>query len=175
MLMSPATRRWALMLHVACSVGWAGSVAVFLALALVGLDSVDRTVVSASYVASDLITRLVIVPLCFAALATGLTQSLGTTWGLFRHYWVIAKLVLQLLGTGLLLLHTEAIRHVAAVASSEALASGDYRRLRIQLVGDAAGALALLLAATWLSVFKPRGITPYGWRKERNRTAEACD
>jgi hypothetical protein len=31
--------------------------------------------------------RLVVTPLAIAALLTGLMLSLGTQWGLLRHYW----------------------------------------------------------------------------------------
>lgn len=119
------------------------------------------------YVSADLVTRAVILPLCAAALITGLIQSLGTAWGLFRNYWVIAKLVLTLIATGLLLLHTQPIRHLADTATILDLASRDYRGVRTQLVADAAGAIVLLLVTTGLSVYKPRGLTPYGWRKQR--------
>jgi hypothetical protein len=42
--------------------------------------------VRAAYLAMELIARFVIIPLAFASLLTGLIQSLGTPWGLFRHY-----------------------------------------------------------------------------------------
>jgi hypothetical protein len=40
----------------------------------------------AAYLAMDLTSRFVIVPLARASLLTGLAQALGTPWGLFRHY-----------------------------------------------------------------------------------------
>jgi hypothetical protein len=49
----------------------------------------------------------VIVPLCFASLLTGLVMPLGTAWGLFRHYWVVAKLLIAIVATILLLVHAE--------------------------------------------------------------------
>jgi hypothetical protein len=33
----------------------------------------------------------VLVPLAFALLLTGLLRSLGTRWGLARHYWVLSN------------------------------------------------------------------------------------
>ena len=59
----------------------------FLVLAIAGLRSGDAQIVTAACLAMDLVARVVIVPLCFASLAAGLLQSLGTPWGLFRHYW----------------------------------------------------------------------------------------
>jgi hypothetical protein len=95
------------------------------------------------------------VPLCLAALLTGIVQSLGTTWGLFRHYWVVTKLLLTVLATLILLVHTQPIDRVAAVAAQTTLAIGDLRQLRFQLVGDACAALFVLLMTTALSVYKP--------------------
>jgi hypothetical protein len=166
-LMGPTLRRAALVAHVSTSLGWLGSVVAFLVLVVVGLRSTDLPMVRACYVAADLVTRFAIVPLCFAALATGLIQSLGTAWGLFRNYWVIAKLLLTLAGTGLLLLHTGPIGHLATAASDSGFAPTEHRALQRQLVADAAAAILLLLLTTGLSVYKPRGVTPYGWRKQR--------
>lgn len=88
MLMSPALRKLALVVHITVSVGWTGAIAGFLALALAGLTSQNPEVVRGVYVAMDVTVRSVIVPLSIASLVTGLIQSLGTPWGLFRHYWV---------------------------------------------------------------------------------------
>lgn len=111
-------------------------------------------------------TWLVIVPFCLAALLTGLVQSSGTTWGLFRHYWVAIKLVLTVLATIILLLHTQPIDQIAAIAAQTTLSSDDFRQLRLQLVGDAAAAIFVLLMTTTLSIYKPWGLTPYGVRKQ---------
>lgn len=169
MAMSPHVRKLALTAHVTSSVGWLGAVAGFLALAVAGLTSQDAQLVRAAYLAMELTTWFVIVPLSLASLLTGLVSSLGTTWGLFRHYWVLAKLLLTVLATAVLLLHTQPISYVAGVAAETPLSSGDLRRLRVQLVADAGAALLVLLVATALAVYKPRGMTPYGRRKQHER------
>jgi|SRR6516164_3240462 len=64
-----------------------GAVAAFLVLSIAGRTSHDAEVVRSRYVAMNLIGVSVIVPLSLAALLTGLVQSLGTHWGLFRQYW----------------------------------------------------------------------------------------
>jgi hypothetical protein len=117
-----------------------------------------------------LTTWFVIVPLCLAALLTGIVQSLGTTWGLFRHHWIVTKLLLTVLATVILLVHTQPIDRVAAVAAQTTLAIGDRRQLRFQLVGDACAALFVLLVTTTLSVYKPWGMTPYGLRMQNEMT-----
>jgi len=164
--MRPGVRKLFLTLHVTCSVGWLGAVATFLALAGAGLVSPDPATVRASYVAANAVTWWVIVPASFASLVTGVVQALGTPWGLFRHYWVLAKLILNLLASGLLLPHTQPIGAVARAAVEMSLQAGELRSVRIQLVGDAIAAILVLLAATALSVYKPRGVTQYGWRKQ---------
>lgn len=163
--MTPRVRKGALTVHVVCSVGWLGAIAAFLALSLTGLLSSNTDTVRSAYVAADLITWLVIVPFGAASLATGLIQSLGTTWGLFRHYWVLIKLLLTVAAALLLLLHAKPIAYVAHAAATTTLGPGDLRSVRLQLVFDASLALAALLVATILSVFKPHGVTPYEYRR----------
>jgi len=163
--MTPGVRKLALTAHVICSVGWLGAIACFWALAVAGLTTRGLVTLRASYVAMDLIGWSVIVPLCFASLVTGLIQAAETPWGLFRHYWVVAKLLIAVVATIVLLVHMQPIRGLGRAATEQALAVDEFRDVRIQLVADAGAALVVLLAATALSVFKPRGLTKYGWRK----------
>lgn len=160
-------RKLALTLHIACSVGWFGAVASFLALAIAGLTSRDAQVVQVAYLAMDVITSTVIVPLSLAALLTGIVQALGTKWGLFRYYWVFAKLLITVVSTITLLTHTEAIRYLATVAAVVRLSSDDFGRLRFDLATTAGAAALTLLVTTALSVYKPGGLTPYGRRRQR--------
>ncbi len=169
MTMTPRLRKFALTAHVTSSVGWLGAVAGFLVLAIAGLTSQDAQMVRAAYIAMESIGWFVIVPFSLAALLTGLVGALGTQWGLFRHYWVLVKLVLTILATIILLLHMQPVSHVAGVAAETTMSSADLRGLRIQLVVDAGAALLVLLVATTLSVYKPRGMTRYGRRKQHEQ------
>jgi hypothetical protein len=63
----------------------------------------------------------------------------------------------------------QAISYIAGVAAQKTLSSTDLGDLRIQLVAYAVAALLVLVVATVLSVYKPRGVTPYGWRKHDQR------
>jgi hypothetical protein len=119
----------------------------------------------------DLTGWFIIVPLTFAALLTGLVQALGTPWGLFRHYWVLMKFLIALICTLLLLVHMQPTRRLAA-AAVEALSSADLHPMRVQLVADSTLALLALLVATTLAVYKPRGMTRYGMRKQREQSAD---
>jgi len=171
MAMTPRLRKFALTAHISSSVGWLGAVAGFLALAVAGLTSQEDQMARAAYLAMELTASFVIVPLSLASLLTGLVQSLGTKWGLFRHYWVLAKLLITFLATLLLLLHMQPISTLAGAAAEMSLSGADLRPLRVQLVVNAGAALLALLAATTLSVYKPRGLTPYGWRKQQEQRA----
>ena len=164
MMMSAGLRKLALTTHVSLSVGWLGAVGAFLALSIAGVTSQDPETVRAAYLAMHLTTWYVIVPLSLASFLSGLVESLGTPWGLFRHYWVVTKLLLTVLATIVLLVHTQPIDRVAAVAAQSVLADGDLQRVRLQLVGDASAALFVLLATTTLSIYKPWGLTAYGVR-----------
>lgn len=167
MRFSSQLRKFALTTHVAVSVGWLGAVGAFLALAIAGLASENEQTVRGAYLAMEVIAWFVIVPLAFASLVTGLAQSLGTKWGLFRHYWVLAKLVLTVVATAVLLLQMSNIEFMRDAAAEATLASADLRGDRTSLIVHAAGGLAVLLMTTVLAVIKPRGVTPYGWRKQR--------
>jgi hypothetical protein len=117
----------------------------------------------------ELIGWFVIVPLSFAALLSGLVQSLGTEWGLFRHYWILAKFLLTIGGITILVLHMGTLSRMAGVAAETTLSRADLRPPRIQLVVHAGGGLLVLLATTTLSVYKPWGRTSYGRRKQLER------
>ena len=173
MIMAPHLRKLVLAAHVTCSVGSLGAVAGFLALAVAGLTGRDAEVVRAAYIAMELTARFVIVPLVFASLMSGLVQALGTSWGLFRHYWVLAKLLLTVIVAIVLLLQMELISYVAGVAAEDTLSSADLRGPRSSLVVHAAVGLLVLLVPVALSIYKPRGMTRYGWRKQQAMVSAA--
>lgn len=168
-LMSPRVRKLALTAHVTASVGWFGAVAVFLALAVTGLVARDPLTVRSVYAAMGVTGWSVIVPLCLASLVTGVLSSLGTTWGLLRHYWITVKLAITVLATGALLLHMPPIGRIAAAAAAPAWTGDDLGGMRTQLVVQSGAALLVLLAATALSVYKPQGRTRRGQRIQQQQ------
>ena len=165
MIMAPRLRKFALTAHVASSVGWLGAVVVFLALAVVGLTSQDAQTVRGAYLVMEPAAWFVLVPLAFASLLTGIVQSLGTTWGLFRHYWVLFKLLITVFATIVLLIYMETFSFMAGVAADPSADLGVVRNASPGL--HAALGLLVLLVATVLAVYKPRGMTRYGRRKQQ--------
>ncbi len=113
MIMSPGLRKAALTAHITSSIGWFGAVSAFLALAIVGMASQDRELVRAAYLVMGVTTWFAIIPLALVSLLTGVVSSLGTRWGLFRYYWVLMKLVITVLATLVLLVHTQPIDRLA--------------------------------------------------------------
>ena len=170
--MTPGLRKLVLTAHITFSVGWLGAVAGFLGLAVAGLTSKDPQMVRAAYLGMEVTGWFVIVPLCLISLVIGIVQALSTPWGLFRHYWVLLKLLITTLATILLLVHMRPVTHLARVAAETTLSSVDLRGSRIQLVADAGAALLALLVATTLSVYKPGGMTAYGRRKHDEQYGE---
>jgi hypothetical protein len=131
------------------------------------LTSQDAQTVRGAYLVMEPAAWLVLVPLAFASLLTGLVMSLGTTWGLFRHYWVLFKLLINVFATIVLLTYMGTFSYMAGVAADPnadlALVRNASPRLHAVL------ALLMLLVATVLAVYKPRGTTPYGQRKQREQ------
>ena len=163
-MMSPAIRKLLLTAHITCSVGWVGAVCVFLALAILGLTSEDAAMVRAVYVVMERAAWLTLIPFAFASLVTGIAVSLTTTWGLFRHYWVVFKLLITMFATLVLWIYMETFRHMAATAVDLAQAIDGVRNPS-PLVHSVL-ALLILLVATVLAIYKPQGVTPYGRRRQ---------
>lgn len=173
--MKPGLRKLALTAHITSSVGWLGAVGGFLALAITALNCKDAQMVRASYLAMALIARFVIVPLAFASLLTGIIQALGTPWGLFRHYWILVKLLLTLFATVVLLLKTPLIGYAARQAAAPALSGTGLHAAGRELLVHSAGGLLVLVVVTTLSVYKPWGVTRYGRRKLREHGVELAE
>jgi len=164
MIMPPALRKTVLFTHVITSVGWLGAVLAYLALDLTTVASQDTATVRGAYTGMGLIVGYAIVPLALASLLIGIINALGTTWGLLRHWWVVVKLILTLVATLILLQETSSVSYLADLAET----APDPRTLSSTLP-HSIGGLLILLTTALLSVFKPRGLTRYGWRKQQRR------
>lgn len=100
--------------------------------------------VRGAYLGMNVIGWTVIFPLSLASLLSGVIQAIGTVWGLFRHYWVLIKLLITTVATALLLLHLQPVTRMAEVASTVDLGPADMTGMRAQLVVDAGAALVVL-------------------------------
>jgi hypothetical protein len=165
-MMPPRVRKLALVVHIVCSVGWIGAIAASLTLAIVGLVSTDGQLVQGIYLVLQALGWTVLVPFSLLSLATGIIQALGTRWGLFRHYWVVIKLVMNLFASTILLLYMQTLTALADAA--RAAGGGDASTMADPSPAVHSGAaIALLTVAAVLSVYKPAGQTAYGMRHNR--------
>lgn len=128
-------RRLLLTLHVSSSASNLGATVLTLAL-LVGAG-----VGAAPTGIGTLCVYGVLVPLLVAGLLTGVVSALTSPWGLFRHGWVVKKLLLTLAAI---------VVGLAVVGPGMSGPSSWPRFAGLAVV------LALLLLTTTLSVFKPR-------------------
>jgi hypothetical protein len=168
--MSPGLRKLALAAHLTLSVGWIGAVAAYLALDVSTATSQDVQVLRAAYLGMESIARYIIVPLAFASLVTGLVMSVGTMWGLLRHYWVLISLLLTIIATAVLLVETQVISSLADMAADPTTSSDELRAMGSTLVHSVGGTVVLLVVLV-LNVYKPQGMTRYGLRKQREQRA----
>jgi hypothetical protein len=164
--MRPGIRKLALAAHLGVSVGWLGAVLAYLALDITVATSMDARLVRGAWMAMDLVVSTAIVPLALASVVTGLVMSLGTRWGLFRHWWVVISFVLTVVAALVLVSETGVIRRMADIASAPATSDEALLALPPTLVHSLGGLLVLLVVQV-LNVYKPQGLTRYGWRKEQ--------
>jgi hypothetical protein len=173
MIMPPHTRKFVLITHVTTTVGWIGACGVFLALAIIGLTSQDPQTVRGAFLVMKPAGWFVLVPLAFASLLTGTIMSLTTIWGLFRHYWVLFKLLVTIFITIILLIYMGTFDYMAKVAADP---TADLAMVRNNSPREhALLAIQVLLLNTVLAIYKPRGMTRYGQRKlheQRHRQRE---
>ncbi|MCI0711271.1 MAG: DUF2269 domain-containing protein [Chloroflexi bacterium] len=168
--MTPGLRKFMLNVHITASVGWIGTVIAFLGLVIGAMTSQSTQTLRAAWIGMEWIGWFITVPLALASLLTGLIMALGTKWGLFRHYWVLMSLVLTLIATIILIENMQTVRFYTGVAAK--MENTDAARLRNGLQGEllhAGVGLLVLLAIQVLNVYKPRGLTPYGWRKQQEQ------
>lgn len=168
MILTGPRRKLALAIHLAVSVGWIGAVLAYVALGVAARNSTDVQTVRGAWVAMEVVGWYVLVPLAIGSLVTGLVMALGTRWGLIRHYWVLFSFALTTLITLVLVLHMPDVSESADVARD---ASGS--RLA-GLGGDLFHALlglTVLVLILVMNVYKPPGLTRYGWRKQAERGA----
>jgi uncharacterized membrane protein len=136
-------QKTALTVHIITSVGWFGIAVAIAFLALAASATSDPSLTRALYRTLE-VTPWLSVPMGVLAFGVGVLLSLGTTWGLVRHWWVVAKI-----GIATAVIVTDLV--VLLPAAHDAVAGG-----------VAPGPLRD--GATVLSVFKPRARTPWGKR-----------
>ncbi|MQA94102.1 MAG: hypothetical protein GEV11_05440 [Streptosporangiales bacterium] len=140
--------------HVVGSVGWLGAAYVNLMLVVTALVTADVRLRDAAYLVMGVLDPLALIPLGLVALITGVVLGLGTRYGLFRYYWVTAKLV-----AAVVLLVVPFFARMPSVREAVAVvtAGGDLGRLGHDVLPPSIAATVVLTLATIISVYKPWG------------------
>ena len=162
----PSTRKVITVVHVVASVALVGEVWGMVLLNLTATLTGDGTLANSAYRLMGVLVFGGGIPLSLTALVSGVLLAVGSRWGLARHYWVFAKLLL-LIGVilaGMLLFTPEAMADATAGGAS-APAGRQWTQVAV-----VSAQLAMLLTATALSVFKPRG--RIAWRRLRPSRAD---
>lgn len=161
-------RRWRnllLVVHIMVAVGALSTDTILLTLGVTGLASSDPELIRAAYLAMDLLVTAVLLPLALAALGTGVLLGLGTRWGLARHWWVLAKLALTIVGaSAAVLLLRPSVDQAAATALAVPLAelpTAGIGQLAARVMLAPTLGVVLLTTAVVLAVYKPWGQTRF--------------
>jgi hypothetical protein len=144
--LSPAQRRAVLTVHIASSVGLLGASSSLLALAVTGATTDDPQLSRSAFHLAENSGLLFGIPLSFSALISGLTLALGSAWGILRHRWVTAKLVLLVLSI---------LMGALVIGSSAHELAADPAGGATTLIAGASVNVMALLTSTILSVYKP--------------------
>ena len=91
--LSPGLRKILVAAHILVGVGWLGITFAKLVLEIVAFRSTDQDVTRTGLLFMQSLDRAVFPPVALATLATGIFLSVGTAWGLFRHWWIVVKLM----------------------------------------------------------------------------------
>lgn len=159
---SPPVYKLLLAAHVVVSSVWLGVAAAMLILILVATSEAS----SALYTAMEAI-NVAFPPAAVGTLVTGILLSLGTKWGLLRHYWVATKLLLAVgvIATGPTLMD-RMIQQSVSASSGPAVMGGPTTEVvsaPVTLLISLSIAHVLMLGvATVLAVYKPWGKTRFG-------------
>ena len=153
---SRGKRRKALLtIHIASAVALLGGTAGFLVIAVRAATRGDQAEAHVLYEALGQLPLFTGIPLSFIALVSGVLVALTSKWGLFRYWWVTAKLTLLV---GVLLLGAFVNSRTTNTMIDTTAPSGDGQdSAERYLVASVIVQFAMVLAAIVLAVFKPGG------------------
>lgn len=154
--LSAPMRRAVLFVHIVAAVGWFGIAAVTLVLTVATLSQSDATILRAAYEFHELLIATLARPASLTTLGTGLILAVGTRWGVARHYWPLAKLVL-VVATIVITANLAPGWIADAVDSADTPLTTEFTTAQTNLVGMAVFHILTIGAATWLSIYKPGG------------------
>ncbi|WP_340682674.1 hypothetical protein LCL61_28945 [Amycolatopsis coloradensis] len=169
--LSPGKRKLWVMLHVGLSVSWLGIAISMVVLSTVGYATENAELRHGAYELMHIFDLFIVIPTMMLSIITGLVVSLGSKWGLAKHWWVLLKLVIALGIPAVAIVESQWVQELAERTLDPAAEPGatGLTLMICMIVFSAA-----LWTATYLSVFKPGGKTRWGKKNiERERAIRA--
>lgn len=154
---SPRARKLMLLLHIASVGSWLGATVTMVFLSVLGVVTDDPVVRRSAYLLMSIMDRNLIVPLVVASILTGVVLALRTHWGLFRHFWVMAKFVLAI---GMTAFAVSTVIPWVHTLADQTATGGDAATVEIvgqRLVVGTGIFLLTLCVIVFLAVYKPWG------------------
>ncbi|MGW4928159.1 hypothetical protein ACWEOH_03325 [Agromyces sp. NPDC004153] len=158
MPLSARVRKLLLLVHIASAGVWLGLdlvLGILVGTALLG----DPTGAGAAAATMAAVATWPLVVVGVLTLATGVLLGLGTKYGLVRYWWVLVKLVVNVVLVTLLVLVLWPGVTAVGEAGRAALADGGTPTMPATLVFPPIVSSTALVVAMTLSVFKPWGRT----------------
>jgi len=153
-------RRLLVVLHVIAGVGLLGIDIAMLSLGWSGATAGDVTTARAAYTSMQSLISPFLPTMAISALVTGAILSVGTKWGLLRHYWIVAKIVVNI---AVIVIGARVVKGLVQQALAATLGAASVPTpAAMLLVAASASNLTLLVFATTVSIYKPWGATRRG-------------
>ncbi|MGO1051790.1 hypothetical protein [Crossiella sp. CA198] len=148
-------KRWWDILHLGSGVGWFGVALCQLVLNIIGRTTADAGLRVATHKIGHTLDIWLLIPLVLLALVSGVVLAWRSNWGVFRHWWIVVKLVATIV---LMVFSAIWLGGWIGAAAELALAQGPpYFEVRNKLLGGSIFNNVSILLMVVISVFKPWG------------------
>ncbi|MGE5595397.1 MAG: hypothetical protein ACM3S1_05110 [Hyphomicrobiales bacterium] len=155
--LSPNARKATLLVHVASAGAWLGLDIAMAVVVFTAVASDDESKKALCYRALDLFVVWPLLTTGLVCLASGLLLGYGTVWGIFKHWWVVTKLGLNLVLTGLVPIALWPEVTKLADAGRDFVAGGAVTFDESNIIFPPIVSPAALLIAFILAIWKPWG------------------
>ncbi|WP_152365295.1 hypothetical protein [Microlunatus speluncae] len=159
----PGVRKLVLLLHIMSAGAWLGLDVAMAVAIFTGLNTDDPQLAAALFQALETITVLPLLTTGIVCLITGLFLGWGSKYGVVRYWWVLIKLILNLILTALVLVAlrsgVQAVGAFGAVLAQDPTATADLQGIIYPpIVSPTALTIAMILAVfkPWSRIRKPR-------------------
>jgi hypothetical protein len=145
--------------HILSASIWIGAsvIGLFLLTAVLNKNNLLEILLAIHYI--DL---LIIVPANLITFITGITFSKFTSWGFFKHKWIVLKYIINLIPLigGAFIFAPSIINMISIVEEfgEQALADHSFISSKNIFIGTFIGMIILLITAVCLTVIKPKFI-----------------